>query len=56
MSSLSSQVGLEKINENYEMMFPKDVLAAATVYVKCYAKLKMLLEHVDDSTSAIASE
>jgi len=53
---LFSQIDLEKIDKNYEAMCPKDVLAAATVYIKSYAKLLTLLEHVDDSKTAIASE
>ncbi|KAL5245361.1 hypothetical protein ACI65C_012771 [Semiaphis heraclei] len=49
-------IDLEKIDKNYEAMCPKDVLAAATVNINCYVKLKTLLEHVDDSKTAIAIE
>ncbi|XP_050057142.1 uncharacterized protein LOC114122403 [Aphis gossypii] len=42
-------IDLEKISKNYETMCPKDVLVAATVNVKCYMKLKTLMEHIDDS-------
>ncbi|XP_029347592.1 uncharacterized protein LOC100571617 [Acyrthosiphon pisum] len=49
------EIGLEKIDKNYDAMCPKDVLAATTLYVKCFAKLKTLLENVDGSKSAVAS-
>ncbi|XP_060860939.1 uncharacterized protein LOC132938239 [Metopolophium dirhodum] len=49
------EIGLEKIDKNYDAMCPKDVLEAATLYVKCFAKLKTLLENINDSTSATAS-
>lgn len=42
-------MGLEKIIENYEVMCPKDVLAAATVYVKCHSKLREQMGRIDDS-------
>ncbi|KAF0767286.1 DUF4455 domain-containing protein [Aphis craccivora] len=42
-------IDLEKISKNYETMCPKDVLVATTVDVKCYIKLKTLMEHIDDS-------
>lgn len=53
---LSSQIDLEIIAKNYEAMCPKDILTAATVYVKCYMKLKTLMEHVDDSILIDTSE
>jgi len=53
---MSSQIDLEKINKNYDAMCPKDVLEAATLYVKCFAKLKTLLENINDSKLALASE
>lgn len=49
VSYLSFQIDLEKISKNYETMCPKDVLVATTVDVKCYIKLKTLMEHIDDS-------